>query len=60
MSVRAETAVERTDASVDAAREFLSKQVPPDLKPALLSALDEVKDVVDTALNRAKKALKDL
>jgi hypothetical protein len=61
----AEAAVEQTrdvlgGIDLDAGREFLVKQVLPELKPVLLSALEELEDVLDASLERAKKAVKDL
>ena len=45
---------------VEAGREFLMKKVMPEFKPALLSILEEVEDVVDQAFRRAEKSIKNL
>ncbi|MDQ3809423.1 MAG: hypothetical protein M3336_03945 [Chloroflexota bacterium] len=46
--------------SVEAGREFLMDRVLPELKPALLSALSEIEDVVDQAFRRIEKNIKKL
>lgn len=46
--------------SVGAGRDFLMDKVLPELKPALLSALSEIEDVVDEAFRRIEKNLKKL
>jgi|SRR5215471_14897753 len=46
--------------SVEAGREFLVDKVLPELKPALLSALAEIEDVVDEAFRRIEKNIKRL
>jgi hypothetical protein len=46
--------------SVEAGREFLMDKVLPELKPALLSALSEIEDVVDQAFRRIEKNIKKL
>jgi hypothetical protein len=48
------------DDRVEAGREFLTKKVVPEFKPALLAILDEVEDVVDQAFRRAEKAIKSM
>jgi hypothetical protein len=45
---------------VEAGREFLMDKVLPELKPALLSALSEIEDVVDEAFRRIEKNIKKL
>lgn len=45
---------------VEAGRDFLMKKVMPEFKPALLSILEEVEDVVDQAFRRAEKSIKNL
>jgi hypothetical protein len=46
--------------SVEAGRDFLIDKILPELKPALLSALSEVEDVVDEAFRRIEKNIKKL
>ncbi len=46
--------------SVEAGRDFLVDKVLPELKPALLSALSEIEDVVDEAFRRIEKNIKRL
>jgi len=46
--------------SVEAGRDFLVDRVLPELKPALLSALAEIEDVVDQAFQRIEKNIKRL
>jgi hypothetical protein len=46
--------------SIEAGREFLVDKVLPELKPALLSALSEIEDVVDQAFRRIEKNIKKL
>jgi hypothetical protein len=46
--------------SVEAGREFVMDKVLPELKPALLSALSEIEDVVDQAFRRIEKNIKKL
>jgi hypothetical protein len=46
--------------SVEAGRDFLMDKVLPELKPALLSALSEIEDVVDQAFRRIEKNIKKL
>ena len=48
------------DDRLDAGRDFLMKTVVPEFKPALLSILEEVEEVIDDAFGRAKKAIKSL
>src|SRR6266508_4329778 len=45
---------------VEAGREFLIDKILPELKPALLSALSEIEDVVDQAFRRIEKNIKKL
>ncbi len=45
---------------MEAGREFLMDKVLPELKPALLSALSEIEDVVDEAFRRIEKNIKKL
>ena len=45
--------------SLDAGREFLLAKVLPELKPALLSALAEIEDIVDQAFRRIEKNVKN-
>jgi hypothetical protein len=46
--------------NVEAGRDFLVDKVLPELKPALLSALSEIEDVVDQAFRRIEKNIKKL
>ena len=46
--------------TVDAGRDFLIERVLPELKPALLSALAEIEDVVDQTFRRIEKNIKKL
>ena len=46
--------------SIEAGRDFLMDKVLPELKPALLSALSEIEDVVDQAFRRIEKNIKKL
>ena len=43
-----------------AGRDFLMDKVLPELRPALLSALSEIEDVVDDAFRRIEKNIKKL
>jgi len=45
---------------VEAGRDFLVDKVLPELKPALLSALSEIEDVIDEAFRRVEKNIKRL
>src|SRR5436190_10609275 len=45
---------------MEAGRDFLVDKVLPELKPALLSALSEIEDVVDQAFRRIEKNIKKL
>jgi len=45
---------------IEAGRDFLIDKVLPELKPALLSALAEIEDVVDQAFQRIEKNIKRL
>ena len=46
--------------SVEAGRDFVMDKILPELKPALLSALSEIEDVVDQAFRRIEKNIKKL
>ena len=46
--------------NVEAGRDFLVGRVLPELKPALLSALAEIEDVVDQTFRRIEKNIKKL
>jgi hypothetical protein len=46
--------------SVEAGREFVMDKIVPELKPALLSALSEIEDIVDQAFRRIEKNIKKL
>jgi len=46
--------------NLEAGRDFLIDKVLPELKPALLSALGEIEDVVDQAFRRIEKNIKKL
>ncbi|HEY3060811.1 MAG TPA: hypothetical protein VGL99_17765 [Chloroflexota bacterium] len=46
--------------SMEAGRDFLIDKVLPELKPALLSALTEIEDVVDQTFRRIEKNIKKL
>ena len=46
--------------SVEAGREFVMDKIVPELKPALLSALSEIEDIVDEAFRRIEKNIKKL
>jgi len=46
--------------NMEAGRDFLMDKVLPELKPALLSALSEIEDVVDQAFRRIEKNIKRL
>ena len=45
---------------VEAGRDFVMDRVVPELKPALLSALSEIEDIVDQAFRRIEKNIKKL
>ena len=45
---------------VEAGRDFLVDKILPELKPALLSALSEIEDIVDQLFRRAEKNIKRL
>jgi len=45
---------------MEAGRDFLVDKILPELKPALLSALSEIEDVVDQAFRRIEKNIKKL
>jgi hypothetical protein len=46
--------------NIEAGRDFLVDKVLPELKPALLSALSEIEDVVDQAFRRIERNIKRL
>ena len=46
--------------SMEAGRDFVMDKILPELKPALLSALSEIEDVVDQAFRRIEKNIKKL
>ena len=46
--------------NIEAGRDFLMDKVVPELKPALLSALSEIEDIVDQAFRRIEKNIKKL
>jgi hypothetical protein len=46
--------------SLEAGRDFVMDKILPELKPALLSALSEIEDVVDQAFRRIEKNIKRL
>jgi hypothetical protein len=46
--------------NVEAGRDFFMDRILPELKPALLSALSEIEDVVDQAFRRIEKNIKKL
>jgi len=46
--------------SVEAGRDFVMDKIIPELKPALLSALSEIEDIVDQAFRRIEKNIKKL
>ena len=46
--------------SMEAGRDFLMDKILPELKPALLSALSEIEDIVDQAFRRIEKNIKKL
>ena len=46
--------------NLEAGRDFLMDKVVPELKPALLSALSEIEDIVDQAFRRIEKNIKKL
>jgi hypothetical protein len=48
------------DERMEAGRDFLMKKVVPEFKPALLSILEELEDVVEDAFKRAEKAIKSM
>ena len=45
---------------IEAGRDFVMDKILPELKPALLSALAEIEDVVDQAFRRIEKNIKKL
>ncbi|MBV9172624.1 MAG: hypothetical protein JOZ81_21340 [Chloroflexi bacterium] len=46
--------------NVEAGRDFLIERILPELKPALLSGLSELEDIVDQAFRRIEKNIKKL
>jgi len=46
--------------NVEAGRDFFVDRILPELKPAMLSALSEVEEVVDQAFRRIEKNIKKL
>jgi hypothetical protein len=46
--------------SIEAGRDFVMDKILPELKPALLTALSEIEDVVDQAFRRIEKNIKRL
>jgi len=46
--------------NVEAGRDFVMDKIVPELKPALLSALSEIEDIVDQAFRRIEKNIKKL
>jgi hypothetical protein len=46
--------------NVEAGREFFIDRILPELKPALLSGLSEIEEVVDQAFRRIEKNIKRL
>ncbi|MBV9329403.1 MAG: hypothetical protein JO352_37350 [Chloroflexi bacterium] len=46
--------------SVEAGREFVMDKIVPELKPALLSALSEIEDIVDQTFRRIERNIKKL
>ena len=46
--------------NMEAGRDFLMAKVLPELKPALLSALSEIEDIVDQTFRRIEKNIKKL
>jgi hypothetical protein len=49
-----------TSDGVEAGREFVMDKIVPELKPALLSALAEIEDIVDEAFRRIERNIKKL
>jgi hypothetical protein len=45
---------------LDAGREFLMKQILPELRPVLLTTLEELEDVAEQVFKEAKKAIKNM
>lgn len=48
------------DDRVSAGRDFLTEKILPEFKPALLSILGEIEDLVDQTFRRAERTVKDL
>jgi hypothetical protein len=46
--------------NIEAGRDFVMDKIVPELKPALLSALSEIEDIVDQAFRRIEKNIKKL
>ncbi len=49
-----------TSDGVEAGREFVMDKIVPELKPALLSALSEIEEIVDQAFRRIERNIKKL
>ncbi len=49
-----------TSDGVEAGREFVMDKILPELKPALLSALSEIEDIVDQAFRRIERNIKKM
>jgi hypothetical protein len=48
------------DDRVSAGRDFLAEKILPEFKPALLSILDELEELVNQTFRRAERSIKDL
>ncbi len=48
------------DERVQATRDFVLEKVLPELKPALLGVLDDIRDMVDEGFRRVEKVIKAL
>jgi hypothetical protein len=46
--------------NIEAGRDFLMDKIVPEMKPALLSALSEIEDIVDQAFRRIERNIKKL
>jgi len=49
-----------TSDGVEAGRDFVMDKIVPELKPALLSALSEIEEIVDQAFRRIERNIKKL
>jgi len=49
-----------TSDGVEAGREFVMGKIVPELRPALLSALSEIEDIVDQAFRRIERNIKKM